>query len=121
MPRVRVGRAALVLVAALAVSAPVGLGASASAYLTRDVTHAGESGWVGTRAASPVAANSEESQMSAAGFTDRTVRDIVYPAIGGRAVRVRFSNAYGKQPLVIGPASIGIDWDRSSASAATAS
>jgi lysophospholipase L1-like esterase len=47
--------------------------------------------------------------MSAAGFTDQTVRDIVYPAIGGRAVRVRFSNAYGKQPLVIGSASIGID------------
>lgn len=31
----------------------------------------------------------------------RTVRQIVYPAIGGKLVRLRFSNAYGTKPLVI--------------------
>ncbi|AIO68202.1 SGNH/GDSL hydrolase family protein [Burkholderia oklahomensis] len=37
----------------------------------------------------------------------RTVRQIVYPTLSGRAIRVRVSNAYGKAPLVIGEASIG--------------
>ncbi|AOJ08534.1 SGNH/GDSL hydrolase family protein [Burkholderia mayonis] len=37
----------------------------------------------------------------------RTVRQIVYPTLSGRAIRVRVSNAYGKTPLVIGEASIG--------------
>jgi lysophospholipase L1-like esterase len=31
----------------------------------------------------------------------RTVRQIVYPAIGGKQVRLHFSNAYGMKPLVI--------------------
>jgi lysophospholipase L1-like esterase len=44
-----------------------------------------------------------------AGFSDQTVRNIVYAAIGGSAVRVRISNTYGQQPLVIGSASIGVD------------
>ncbi|AOJ00648.1 lipase [Burkholderia mayonis] len=37
----------------------------------------------------------------------RTVRQIVYPTLSGRAIRVRVSNAYGKTPLVIGEVSIG--------------
>ncbi|KVE27675.1 lipase [Burkholderia singularis] len=37
----------------------------------------------------------------------RTVRQIVYPTIAGRAIRVRVSNAYGKTPLVIGELRIG--------------
>lgn len=67
------------------------------------------SGWVGAWAASPQAASSEQSPMSVAGFTDQTVRNIVYAAIGGSQVRIRVSNTYGQQPLVIGSASIGID------------
>jgi lysophospholipase L1-like esterase len=47
--------------------------------------------------------------MSVAGFDNETVRNIVYPAVGGREARVRISNTYGQQPLVIGSASIGID------------
>jgi lysophospholipase L1-like esterase len=47
--------------------------------------------------------------MSVAGFTDQTVRNIVYAAISGTEVGVRVSNTYGQQPLVIGSASIGID------------
>lgn len=37
----------------------------------------------------------------------RTVRQIVYPTLAGRAVRVRVSNAYGTQPLVIDALQIG--------------
>jgi lysophospholipase L1-like esterase len=60
-------------------------------------------------ATSPQAATSEESPMSVAGFNDQTVRNIVYAGIGGSKVRVRLSNTYGRQPLVIGSASIAID------------
>ncbi|VVE14661.1 G-D-S-L family lipolytic protein [Pandoraea cepalis] len=38
----------------------------------------------------------------------RTVRQIVYPTLSGGEVRVRFSNAYGTQPLVIERASLAV-------------
>src|SRR5690349_20641977 len=47
-------------------------------------------GWVGTWAASPQAANPEESPLSVSGFSDQTVRNIVYAAVGGSEIRVRF-------------------------------
>lgn len=47
--------------------------------------------------------------MSVAGFSDQTVRNVVYAGVGGSRVRVRFSNTYGDQPLVIGLASVAID------------
>jgi lysophospholipase L1-like esterase len=37
-----------------------------------------------------------------------TVRDSVWATLGGSQVRVKFSNAYGANPLVIGAASIGV-------------
>ncbi|WP_027783298.1 MULTISPECIES: SGNH/GDSL hydrolase family protein [Burkholderia] len=36
----------------------------------------------------------------------RTVRQIVYPTVSGRAARIRVSNAYGRAPLVIEAASL---------------
>ena len=44
----------------------------------------------------------------AATFDNVTMREIVHVSIGGRAVRVRLSNAQGTQPLVIGAASVGV-------------
>jgi lysophospholipase L1-like esterase len=41
-------------------------------------------------------------------FDHVTMREIVHVSIGGRVVRVRFSNAQGTAPLVIGAASIGV-------------
>jgi lysophospholipase L1-like esterase len=37
-----------------------------------------------------------------------TVRDTLWATLGGDQVRVKFSNAFGAQPLVIGTASIGL-------------
>jgi lysophospholipase L1-like esterase len=115
--RLRAGLA--VIAASLVALALSGFGASAalragksSKHVPMRVTHlhrSRTSGWVGTWTASPQAASSEQSPMSVAGFTDQTVRNIVYAAVGGSEVRVRFSNTYGQQPLVIGSASIGID------------
>ena len=61
----------------------------------------GDQHWVGTWATSPQA-------TSAVSFSNQTLRMIVRVSIGGQKVRVRFSNAYGTQPLVIGAAHIAL-------------
>lgn len=52
-----------------------------------------EDGWVGTWAASP--------QTDGTSFQDKTLRQIVRTSIGGTRVRIRVSNVYGNQPLVV--------------------
>jgi lysophospholipase L1-like esterase len=42
------------------------------------------------------------------GFTDRTVRQSLRLAGGGEALRVRFSNRYGKEPLRVGGAHLAV-------------
>jgi len=61
----------------------------------------GNQAWVGTWATSPQATN-------AITFNNQTLRMIVHTSIGGKKVRVRFSNAYGTVPLVIGAAHIAL-------------
>ncbi len=57
--------------------------------------------WVGTWATSPQSTN-------AITFSNQTLRMIVHVSIGGPRVRVRFSNAYGTQPLIIGAAHVAL-------------
>jgi len=47
-----------------------------------------------------------QNSLSPADLTDATLREIVHLSIGGPEVRVRFSNAFGTQPLVIDAAHI---------------
>ncbi len=61
----------------------------------------GDMHWVGTWATSPQA-------TSAVSFNNQTLRMIVRVSVGGHNVRVRFSNAYGTQPLFIGAAHIAL-------------
>ena len=65
--------------------------------------------WVVTWGASP-APQLPSSEMRAAKleFENQTLREIVHASIGGAAVRVRFSNAYGKQAVDIGAAHIAL-------------
>ncbi|MGZ3552236.1 MAG: hypothetical protein ACXWNK_09100 [Vulcanimicrobiaceae bacterium] len=56
--------------------------------------------WVG-RAASPVDAAKD-------GFHDQTIRMVVHVSIGGSAVRIRLSNAFGEAPLTIGHVTVGL-------------
>jgi lysophospholipase L1-like esterase len=66
--------------------------------------------WVGTWAASPmVGATSSTCPAGAGSFSNQTVRNIVYPSVGGDRVRVRLSNAFGTAPLTVGDASVAID------------
>jgi lysophospholipase L1-like esterase len=64
-------------------------------------------GWITTWAASPTQAN-PSVPASETGFSNQTLREIVHPSAGGSQVRVRLSNVFGAQPLVVGAASIGV-------------
>ncbi len=62
--------------------------------------------WVASWGASPqapIAAN-----LSARGFSDQTLREIVYSSVGGAMVRVRLSNAFGTAPMRIAAASVAV-------------
>jgi lysophospholipase L1-like esterase len=45
---------------------------------------------------------------NATGYKNQTLRLIAHTTLGGDQVRIRLSNAFGTQPLVIGAASIGL-------------
>src|SRR5439155_18037186 len=63
--------------------------------------------WVGTWACSPQLADAG-SRPPAPGFADVTLRQIVHVSIGGRKIRLRFSNAFGKSALRISSAHVAI-------------
>ncbi len=56
-----------------------------------------------------VGATSPTCPAGIGGFTNQTVRNIVYPSVGGDRVRVRLSNAFGTAPLAVGDASVAVD------------
>lgn len=58
--------------------------------------------WVGTWSASPQAASNPVE------LEDQTIRQIVRVSIGGKRLRVRLSNAFGRGPLVIGAAHVAL-------------
>src|SRR5579862_4232305 len=60
--------------------------------------------WVATWGASPVAPL--PANTTNPGFSNQTVRLIVHTSIGGSEVRVRLSNAFGAESLLIGAAHI---------------
>lgn len=62
--------------------------------------------WVTTWAASPQVA--VPGTLSETGFDNQTVRNIVFTSVGGSTVRVRFTNTFGREPLEIGRAAIGV-------------
>jgi lysophospholipase L1-like esterase len=81
--------------------------AVAAAFFAR-AAHA-QDHWVGTWGAAP----SPQLQMKDMEklrliFHDQTLREIVHVSIGGAAVRVRLSNAFGTEPVEIGAAHLAI-------------
>jgi lysophospholipase L1-like esterase len=66
----------------------------------------GEPHWVGTWGASPQ--QPVTAFGSAPSFTNQTVREIVRISVGGARFRVRLTNEFGTQPLLIGAAHVAI-------------
>src|SRR6188474_3027208 len=59
-------------------------------------------GWVGTWTASPQPASSPLP------INGQTLRQIVHTSIGGDSVRIRLSNAYGSEDIVVGAARVAM-------------
>jgi lysophospholipase L1-like esterase len=47
------------------------------------------------------------SVQASAGFSDQTVRNIVYTSVGGDSLRVQVSNTFGAAPLTVGAVGVG--------------
>ena len=62
--------------------------------------------WVGTWATALTPASPGDTGRSLSGFEDESIRMIVQTSVGGDRVRVRLSNAYGADDLVIGHATV---------------
>ena len=63
--------------------------------------------WVGTWASSPQLGDAR-NEPPAPGFTDSTLRQIVHVSIGGKQIRIRFSNAFGATVLTISSAHVAL-------------
>jgi lysophospholipase L1-like esterase len=63
--------------------------------------------WVGTWASSPLLGDASNAPP-APGFADSTLRQIVHVSLGGKQLRVRFSNAFGATPLTIQVAHVAL-------------
>ena len=92
--------------------------ASAASSSAMAKTRAGGSSaeWVATWAASVQAPSSvtlstfaEPTSPALTGFNNQTVRDIVFTSVGGQALRIHLSNTFGRQPLVVGSATVGVE------------
>ena len=91
----------------------------AFALLTADAFAADH--WVVTWGASPAPQLADASQMLAAKllFDHQTLREIVHVSLGSDTVRVRLSNAYGKETVAIGAAHLALRDKGSSISTGT--
>lgn len=64
--------------------------------------------WATAMLASPVPASAvRPAAMTAPSLQGQTVRQMAVLSAGGRRIRIRLSNAFGKRPLRIGAASVG--------------
>jgi lysophospholipase L1-like esterase len=66
--------------------------------------------WIGTWGASPSPQLADRENMRAGNllFKNQTIREIVHTSAGGSKVRVRLSNAYGREPVTIGSAHLAL-------------
>jgi lysophospholipase L1-like esterase len=76
--------------------------------------------WVGTWAASPMAAKNPDGKFGAPGTDGTTLREVVHISIGGPSVRVILTNEFGLDPLTIGAAQIALSSGASAITPASA-
>jgi lysophospholipase L1-like esterase len=76
--------------------------------------------WVGTWAASPMAAKNPGAKFGSPGTDGTTLREIVHISIGGPSVRVILTNEFGLDPLTIGAAQIALSSGAGAITAGTA-
>jgi lysophospholipase L1-like esterase len=94
---VRLGYRTVLLLAALVVLGSIYPLSGSSVHADRN-----HQSWIGTWATAPQAALPDRFQT----FRNQTLRLIVHTSAGGANVRIKISNTFGDQPLVIGGAHI---------------
>jgi lysophospholipase L1-like esterase len=67
---------------------------------------AGRGTWVASWAASPMSGTTSVGTIP--GLSRQTVRNIIYPSVGGTSLRVRLTNAFGAAPLTASDVSVGV-------------
>jgi lysophospholipase L1-like esterase len=77
--------------------------------------------WIVTWGASPAPQESDEAkrQQEKLEFHAQTIREIIHTSAGSNVVRVRLSNAFGKDTVEIGAAHIGLSGEKSAIVAGT--
>lgn len=103
----RLRRLALTVAVVAAMALAIG-GIAVNRAAFADDRHDDDGHWVGTWSASPVAPDLGIPGLSNNGFNNQTLRLIVHTSIGGDDARVRISNAFGTNALVIGAAHIAL-------------
>ncbi|MFY9927044.1 MAG: SGNH/GDSL hydrolase family protein [Streptosporangiaceae bacterium] len=66
--------------------------------------------WVTSWGASPQAAI--PGWGFSAGFDDQTVRNVIYPSVGGDQIRLELTNAFGRVPLRVGRVTVAVEGPR---------
>jgi lysophospholipase L1-like esterase len=94
------------IVAALTTVALVAASAPAAAALP---TGRGQDPWVGSWSTSPQPPTTLTAEgISAQGFNRQTLRLVVHPHLSGSPLRLRLSNAFGRNTLTLGPVYVGV-------------
>ena len=91
----------------------VGLALLSAGTAQADTAKHGSNHWLATWSASPQAATPSNlafipGDVSAVGFTNQTIRNVVFTSVGGDALRVRLTNTFGSQPVTFNEVDVGI-------------
>ena len=62
--------------------------------------------WVTSWGASPQ--DPSPGTLGLTGFHDQTVRDIIFPSVGGNMIRLELTNAFGRSPLQVGRVTVAV-------------
>lgn len=96
------------LVALVSIAIVVGVGGGTTPHVApvgRSSAATGPGMWVGTW---ETAAAGGEPGTAAKGYAGTSIRNVVHGSIGGTAARVRLSNTFGTEPLVISHATVAL-------------
>jgi len=97
--------------AVLAFGSIVGIATLTAPLAVAERADAGQR-WIGTWATSPLlpdpVGTTDQAVLSRTGFTDQTLRQIVYPHFSGSQVRVRLANTFGSEPLAVHQTNLGV-------------
>lgn len=98
--------AGIVLVGGAITPAVLAAGPAASAHVP-----AGSAGGLGGRWVTTWAASAQQAvpgSPAATGFSNQTVRNIIFTSAGGNTARVQLTNTFGKRPLAVGHVTIAV-------------